>query len=131
MPYNKYIKIRNKSAGANSNAGIRSVDHYDDNDEKTLHFSDEERDRMDSESAQTSIENLDEYAENEAKTINPLSFQRLVSVINAESRDTFVKECIEAEKLYHSHKEEVLNPGQHAIEAYHIISSCKGADLDP
>lgn len=131
MPYNKYIKIRNKSAGANSNAGIRSVDRYDDNDEKTLHFSDEERDRMDSESAQTSIENLDEYAENEAKTINPLSFQRLVSVINAESRDTFVKECIEAEKLYHSHKEEGLNPGQHAIEAYHIISSCKGVDLDP
>lgn len=94
MPYDKYIKIRNNSAGSNSNAGIRSVDHYDDNDEKTLHFSDEERNRMDSESAQTSIEKLDEYAENEAKTINPLSFQRLVSVINAESRDTFVKECM-------------------------------------
>ena len=70
MPYNKYIKIRNKSAGTNSNAGIRSVNRYDDNDEKTLHFSDEERDRMgDSESAQASIQNLDEYAENEAKTI--------------------------------------------------------------
>lgn len=139
MPYDKYIKIRNSGNGRQSvNSGIKKVNRYDDNDEKTVTPTpavddpyEKTRTKLDAEPAQDSIQFLNDYAENETKTINPESYQRLVSVINSESRDTFVRDCIAAEQLYHSHKDERLYGAKCAVEAYHIISSCKGTNLDP
>lgn len=131
MPYNKYKKIKG-SPNSKSPSGLKNADTYVDDDTKTKNDRSTSKDKNpDAARTVSSLSDLDAYAENDMKTINPDNFKHLVSVVNCSSTDGFIADCHAAEQLYHSHKSEHLNPGQTANEGYHIISSCKGTDLDP
>lgn len=119
MPYSKYKKVKKSTNPGSNSDSVKNVDKYIDDDKKT------------SEEEVKDIRSISDYVENELKVINPKDKQHLVGVINCGAPDTFVAECHAAEKLYHSKKSEHLNPGHTPNEAYHIIVSCKGKDIDP
>ena len=119
MAYNKYKKVK-----ANRNdSSMKNVDRYVDNKEKT---STKKKKSDDKETlSHGAVADLDHYAEDDMKTINPENYQNLVTGINCNANE-FVQCSSAAEHLYHSKKDEHLNPGQQANEGYHFINSYPG-----
>lgn len=119
MAYNKYKKVK-----ANRNdSSMKNVDRYVDNKEKTS----AKKPKSDDKEAIShgAVDDLDHYAEDDMKTINPENYQHLVTGINCRSEE-FVQCSSAAEHLYHSKKDEHLSPGQQANEGYHFINSFPG-----
>lgn len=130
MPYVKYKKIKATS----EKNGMGGVDHYIDDEEKTTdktRTSTPEKAELKDAEGVSSMQDISDYVEDEMKTYNPDDMQHLVTAINCESEQSFVKECDASKKYYRSIKDEHLNSGQTANEGFHIIMSCKGKDLDP
>lgn len=119
MAYNKYKKVKaNKT-----DSSMKNVDRYVDNKEKT---STKKKKSDDKEAiSHGAVADLDHYAEDDMKTINPENYQHLVTGINCRSEE-FVQCSSAAEHLYHSKKDEHLSPGQQANEGYHFINSFPG-----
>ena len=70
------------------------------------------------------------YLENDVKVINPENQKHLVSGINCSS-ETAADEFKIVERTYHKHRRENIRAGQVPNQAYHVILSYKGTDLDP
>lgn len=119
MAYNKYKKVK-----ANRNdSSMKNVDRYVDNEEKTSTKKQKSDDKENI--SHGAVADLDHYAEDDMKTINPENYQHLVTGINCRSEE-FVQCSSAAEHLYHSKKDEHLSPGQQANEGYHFINSFPG-----
>lgn len=119
MAYNKYKKVKaNKT-----DSSMKNVDRYVDNEEKTSTKKEKSNDKENI--SNEAVADLDHYAEDDMKTINPESYQHLVTGINCNA-DEFVRCSSAAEHLYHSKKDEHLSPGQQANEGYHFINSFPG-----
>lgn len=119
MAYNKYKKVK-----ANRNdSSMKNVDRYIDNEEKTSTKKQKSNDKENISNG--AVADLDHYAEDDMKTINPESYQHLVTGVNCRSEE-FIQCSSAAEHLYHSKKDEHLSPGQQANEGYHFINSFPG-----
>lgn len=116
--YGKYIKVKNGTDG------VKQCANYIDDQEKT---------GLPMEKGETEVPSAKQaihYIKNNPKTVNPATKKHLVSGHNC-SADTAVQEFSLAEKVYHSHKSENFAPGQRPNQAFHIILSYKGTDIDP
>lgn len=119
MAYNKYKKVKaNKT-----DSSMKNVDRYVDNEEKTSTKKEKSNDKENISNG--AVADLDHYAEDDMKTINPESYQHLVTGVNCRSEE-FIQCSSAAEHLYHSKKDEHLSPGQQANEGYHFINSFPG-----
>lgn len=127
MAYDKYKKVKSNGNKTSASQGLKNLNNYITDKEKTAL----PHEKANNNSGSASLKAISDYVENDMKIINPENMQHLVSAINCMSPDTFVSECEELEKLYHSHKTERLNKGASAIHAYHLINSFKGTDIDP
>lgn len=118
MPYDKYKKVK----AGKKDSGMKCVDGYVDDQYKTAN----PKEKVNEENTYCgAIIELNDYAENDVKTINPQNFQHLVTGINCDAKE-FVRCAYAAEHLYHSQKDEHLHPGQQANEGYHFINSFPG-----
>ena len=116
--YGKYIKIKK---GTN---GVRQCADYINDPVKINPLL--ENGETEVPSSQKAIH----YLKNNPKTIHPTTKKRLVSGHNC-SADTAAQEFSLIEKVYHSHKNENLAPGQTPNQAFHIILSYKRTDIAP
>lgn len=118
MPYDKYKKVK----AGKKDSGMKCVDGYVDDQYKTAN----PKEKVNEENTSCgAIIELNDYAENDVKTINPQNLQHLVTGINCDAKE-FVRCAYAAEHLYHSQKDEHLHPGQQANEGYHFINSFPG-----
>ncbi len=101
----KYIKIKSGKSGVKHAADYIS-------DEKKI------------------VNPIMEYMANDLKIVNPENLQHLLSGINCRA-ESAAEEFKITEQKYHIHKSEKLKDGQKANEAYHVVLSYKGTDIDP
>lgn len=116
--YGKYIKIKSGTVG------VKKCSDYINDPEKIQPLP------KDNKAEVHQAENALHYIQNDPKIINPATGKCLVSGHNC-SADTAFQEFSLIEKLYHAHKREKLAPGQTANQAFHIILSYKGTDINP
>ena len=107
----KYKKVKSR------NFGVGKCINYVTNPEKTMEGS------LDMEFALDYINDEDKVVENE-------SGRRLVSGHNC-SPENAIRSFENLDAAYHKNKAEYLNEGHKANNAFHIIVSYKGNDLDP
>ena len=101
----KYIKIKS------GRSGVKHAADYISDEKKT-------------------VNPVMEYMANDLKTVNPENLRHLLSGINCRA-ESAAEEFRITEEKYHLHKSEKLKEGQKANEAYHVVLSYKGTDIDP
>ena len=120
--YGKYIKVKGSRGAALCKAYI--------DDKKKTELPPPESRMNDTGDDIYSVSAAISYLENDVKVINPENERHLVSGVNC-SRENASDEFRMAEEIYHRRKTEKINPGQRANQAFHVILSYKGTDLDP
>lgn len=129
--YTKYVKVQSGPHGAAS--CIRYINDKNKTMEDTLQTRRArpgEDEFTGGDNASDGNDALIDYMIDETKTISPDSYNRLVSGHNC-SVSTAKKEFSIAERAYHAKHDENLRDGYKANQAFHIIVSYKGDDLDP
>ena len=147
MPVSKVKKIKKYNVSKNnsgqiilkkrSDCGTKNLVDYitDKNNLINIDYlSDNEKEKLISELKHSDLNNLQnvvDYVSNNNKCFDTNTYKLLIDAINCDNKYNAAKEFIELEKEYHRHKIESCNSNSTPNEAFHIIQSFKGTELNP